>query len=514
MRAGTNGPQKGSRDNIDLDPCSSSTCSTAGIHHSDRAYPGHLGMHVAWFVPLPFCFGFVAFLALLHTFPARERATSGPSPGFGARHGNLGLMWAFPCISHCSNGAWSPSVNSFRDPFESPSCSLTSVWLVIADASRWCGWPTHGLRIGEASHPGPAQQLLLSTFFPQTTCPTRPTPPPRRRPRPPTPGHICDIAVLNPTSILHKAALVSRVGAHILCVSETSAVARAQQIEGVALRRLGYTSRWGHPVAPHTRDGQAHDTLRGLASGVAILSSLPSRPSVTPLPAEPYQAGRLCESFIRIGAMEVRFLAVYGTPANNPKARELNQTLLQTAFDRATANRIPCVIAGDFNTDPLALPAGELFRARGYREAFELAYAQTGLELPPTRKGATRHDTMLLHPALVALWDSASVLVHCHLFDAHAPLVVRLHTPQQLPCLHRWTLPKPWAQYNPDPALLASQCETRCPAVIAQAERCQTVDDVDKCFRSWSQTIEHAVDACLSRQHSEDPIAQPQLGLL
>ena len=72
---------------------------------------------------------------------------------------------------------------------------------------------------------------------------------------------------------------------------------------------------------------------------------------------------------MRLGALSVRIVVLYGVPQNHYDARDRANWLLERAFDRAMHNAVPCLILGDFNIDPFTLPAGEKFRECGYREA-------------------------------------------------------------------------------------------------------------------------------------------------
>ena len=347
-------------------------------------------------------------------------------------------------------------------------------------------------RVGEASHPGPAP-VTLHRYF-QLNPQQRVTAPKanRRQVKTVQGGDVCRIVVCNPTSVLHKEQDLLSLQGDILCVSETSAVARVQHIVGHKLRQYGLTSHWGAAVPSHQREGHA-DTLRGMAAGVAMFTHLPSRPSIQPLQGEHASCGRLAEAFVRFGPVEVRLLTLYGLPANHTGAMTYNNSLLQAAFDRACSCRIPCIIAGDFNCRPMSLPAGQAFASRGYHEAFQLHEDRTGQSLPPTCRGSTRHDTLLLHPVLVPFWIGAQVLAGRHLFDSHDPLVVTLKVPHALPTVQTWTMPKTWADSPPPPHLFKHHCEALLPQVHAQLQRCQTSTDVGTCLQSWASAVEEAV---------------------
>ena len=358
-----------------------------------------------------------------------------------------------------------------------------------------------GQRIGEALHPGPRQQSLLTSFFgnqPEETATTT-----DKR------GDTCVFAVVNPTSVLHKAHLFQELGADVVLMSETSAVSRVQQVTGQALSKLGFRCHWGHAVACHSRAEDTGPTLRGLAAGVAIASRLPSRKSRPDFAADVLATCRLTEAFVRLGALEVRLITIYGCPLSQLDARERSEELLQHALHRATQNAMPCIVGGDFNLCPSDLPAGQAFLRLGYQEVFEWHHRQTGLQLPPTCRNSTRHDTALIHPDLLPLLCEAWVETDKHLFDAHAPLCFRMKLCGHRPCHNVWRVPRPWGELCPDFALVEKAFLPFCPDLRAQALQCASTDCVDAALQAFSQRFERAVDTAIRQAHAADPVRQP-----
>ena len=125
--------------------------------------------------------------------------------------------------------------------------------------------PSHGVRIGEASHPGPFKQTQLAAYFPGR--PSRAMPPSPASPVPQchAPQSSFTIAVVNPTSVLHKSRALVSLGADVVALSETSAVQRTQTIVSAEVRKSDFKVYWGHPVPSHTRPGSDKEILRGHA---------------------------------------------------------------------------------------------------------------------------------------------------------------------------------------------------------------------------------------------------------
>ena len=178
-------------------------------------------------------------------------------------------------------------------------------------------------------------------------------------------------------------------------------------------------------------------------------------------------------------------------------------------FDRATQNAVPCLVMGDFNIDPFTLPAGEKFRQQGCREAFEWHLSLEGTSLPPTCRNSTRHDTMLLHPALLPLWVRAEVHTSLHWFDSHSPLAVQFRLPQHRPTRVQWRLPVSWAEFGVDGHYLDQQFASVASTVDEVIQCAQTPDAVSEAFQTWAGALEDAASAAIASQHAADPVHQP-----
>ena len=358
-----------------------------------------------------------------------------------------------------------------------------------------------GYRIGEASHPGPSRQNKLTAYFGSDPKAVPPPVPPTR--------DTCVVAVINPTSVLHKVPLFLETEADVLALAETSAVEHTQQVTGRALSRHNFRAHWGRAVPCHRRDGAPQHCLRGLAAGVALFSRLPSRASRPPLPEAALETCRLSEAFVRFGALEVRMLTVYCWPLSHLDAPERNEHLLSMALQRATSSAVPCIVAGDFNQPLQQLPSGQAFAALGYQDIFTLHRGTTGSDLPATCKGSTRNDTALLHPVLLPLWVSAWVLSDKQLFDAHDPLCFRMRLCSARPCPQVWDLPRPWTGLGVTKQDFEDAFQPHCPKLLQQAQACASVDDVAKALLDFSVACETAVDTAVRLKHQQDPVRFP-----
>ena len=341
-----------------------------------------------------------------------------------------------------------------------------------------------GFRFGEALHPGPPLGRDVVTF-----------------------------AVVNPTTILDKEWQIQQVQADVLLASETSANARVQKIMSYKLRGKGFRCIWGEPSATRYHAGSGTAMLRSYAVGVAAMSRLPCRPAVQPLPAEMQASCRITECFVRIQAMEVKCITIYGVPRCLPDAAAKNNLLLAWAYQRASVSCVPAIVGGDWNTDPCKLPAWSAFASRGWVELGHFAQACHGLFLPPTCKQATRFDTFLLPPVLLQYYKGADVLTDAHLFDSHAPMRLHLCPPGSSSPRWMWPLPRPYTTVldakDLAPSAYASVAGPVLPAFSPQVPEVQCGDKL----RLWSATVEDAVHVAIREEHCANGQRQTFRGL-
>ena len=459
----------------------------------------------------------------------------------------LGVQW--PKVHRCS---WAPT------GYGSPSCFGCRLYAVPQSFPGVSRLPAHhvdhnwavGFRFGEALHPGP---VVASVAFPSpkppsatsiSASPTRvlsrasrgrpsdqqsldaffrrdgPAPVPGDSPSttsvrvPSVPEMPADasqfrLAIVNPTSLLHKEALVLELACQVYVLSETSAVAEAQDITTHRLRPAGLTLAWGSPVPSHWREHAPGPSLRGYAAGVAVASLFPIRLPFAVAAGAGYDAHRLVVSHVRIGPLHARVLAVYGWPANHTGAMAKNDALFHEAACIAAESPMPTVIAGDFNTDVTQLQCWPELQRQGYAELFDLAQRRFGKQLPATCRGSTRHDSALLPPLFQQMLKSAAVDTTCHLFDSHAPVILTFSMPQHNPCKQLWRKPASWMDFSPSALEMEAHYSNMRCAVDGCITSCASRADLDAAFLCWASTVEEAVDQTIRCGHKSDPLKHP-----
>ena len=340
-------------------------------------------------------------------------------------------------------------------------------------------------RLGEASNPGPHRSHGTSE-----PC--------------------FSVAIANPTAIHHKEHDVASLGAHVVCLAETSAVSSVQKSSAKALASHGYRTFFGAPVPPHSVDALSDSYVRGAPGGVAICSSLPGRRSPEPLAPELDATTRLTEAFVRFGLLEVRVLALYGLPSSHADSKAVNQHLHTEVLRRLAASKVPTLIAGDFNVRVQSLPCWEQYVQLGFHEAHDAAFRMLGLRLAATCRGATRHDSALFNGPLVDMFTHAEVLEDDFRFDAHSPLLLKFRRLDSLPLRKRWRQPQTWTDFEIEPEVFAEAYDTHTGHVDASIVAVDSHAAVETAFSCWAGAVEQAVDGALRIQHTRDPLQFPQ----
>ena len=234
---------------------------------------------------------------------------------------------------------------------QSPCCTPNSVSVPFGCRGPLCvvNWvplpPLCAERVGEASNPGPQSdirqymchkdnltavrghsQITLGTASSPSVSadPTQLEPSPMQQHANP----LFRVAVINPTAIHSKVPAVTSFGAHLVLLSETSAVEAVQVSCQKEFRVKNMQVVWSPPVESHAARKTGEPTLRGHALGVAVASSLPL--TRTPVPLEPSAVAtqRLVEGMLRLGSVQLRVICVYGFPSAYSDAKARNQALM------------------------------------------------------------------------------------------------------------------------------------------------------------------------------------------
>ena len=403
---------------------------------------------------------------------------------------------AVPSVSHIGLIQLSsyPALLKTRDP-------LARTWNCYA-----------GVRVGEASHPGPTRsQPTLHQLWGRTPSSPEPAPP-----------DCCSgdrkavdslrVVVVNPTAVLDKEHALHTCRAHVLFLAETSATAGTQVGVGANLAKLGYSTFWSKPVAPHATPSGQPESRRGCAGGAAVVTTLRAHHPFAEVDEFLMATQRVAVSTVRFGLLAVRAVAVYGYPANHADALEKNQELFSAVFSYLAPIRGPVLVGGDFNCDVTALPCWAAYQSAGYHELHQLHAVRFGVKLPNTCRGATAWDSILLSTSMVSLYQGAHVDTASHTFDAHAPVVASFACPHRPMALQKWRLPHSWVHLEPDPALVDQFYAQPCQ-VASQVERAKRDGNLAAAFELWGRKWERAVHKALQASDPATPSGSPGSGL-
>ena len=328
-------------------------------------------------------------------------------------------------------------------------------------------------RVGEAMNPGPEPTIIR-------------------------------LALTNPTSIVSKekeyTELRREFGVHIAAAAETAATNKGQRVFRHHIRQAYPKMIWSPPVAEKRERSDGEESLRGQASGVALLSVLPIRHAQGTLPNLTVMTSRLLHGLVTVGHVQLQIFVMYGfTPGGHQQAHEYNADLLNRALDASVNLSMPTIILGDFNGDPFGWSTGARLRTMGFHDLPLLHQQLHQKPYPPTCKDATTPDNGLFCPRAAAMVSRVEVL-QLPMFDAHQPVLVDLSIATDSGFERRLPMPK---------SFLALPIDLTClPESYNKAtEHLGTPNTLEE----WGIKLEYAVDqAYRLSQLQHDPQTQVQ----
>ena len=324
--------------------------------------------------------------------------------------------------------------------------------------------PTKGIRIGEASHPGPVQEQ----------------------------DSLLTVGIGNPGGLRTKEDLVLSLGPGIWTMAETqlssvttTTTARALRAGGRKMNR-SIRPLFGHP-APLRHGSQ----WAGKWTGVCTMSDWPASMLTLPWPAEHWQTGRLLVTRHWVDNVPITIGGFYGYAQGPtwPQAKQQSDQLLQTLTKEIVMGMSGIrMIVGDFNFEPGELTQHHLWMRYGWHNAQTLAAVTQQHEWRPTCKNANERDQIWLSP------EASSLLRGIHFHDQfadHLTVAVQLQIPRQTGSISRWPRPSaiPWDDINTE--------EWNPSCTIHPDDFADTTDFM----KSWAHAFEDAASQEHVRQH-------------
>lgn len=304
----------------------------------------------------------------------------------------------------CSNSVHADQV---EEKDRGPSC-CSSIFTFYSKVGHN---PLLGVRVGEASNPGPPADDFL------------------------------DFGTFNPTQLLNKEDDIQQWGKGIYTSCETSVTSTAHQVISRKFRQAGWSTRWSKFVDPQQ---PRYSQIRGKAGGTAILSTFPIRPYVEPCPDVLSNTDRFCDGVVQVACNFNIYAAVmYGFPISNAylDALQMNNDLFSPIAERALNFQGPATISGDFNCDLKDLVAWKTLQNAGWWDAAILDSQLHNRPPQPTCRESTRRSFILVNPIV------ASKIFECrtcddYLFSSHPLLLAKMDFQSFLKPQIQWSLPK------------------------------------------------------------------------
>lgn len=279
-----------------------------------------------------------------------------------------------------------------------------------------------GVRIGEASHPGP-----------------------------PTCEDMWSLGTFNPSGLTTKADVVADLPGDFWGITEShlSSLGFDKFKAGLHSQK----SRYEYVIQGAPCNLRARSESVGTFSGVLAISPWPTRALDHGLSSEQYASSRIQFVGTCIHQVWIQIAVVYGFPYSSTRQYPKFQTeqLLSDAIDRIACQTSGLrVIMGDFNWLCPELSQLDRLEAMGFQEVQDVAHHWWGRKPMPTGKGSRQIDFVFVSPELIPLLRDVRVIDSW--WADHSAVVASFgSTPATLEH-HRWKMPQPipWPQFTAD----------------------------------------------------------------
>ena len=343
-------------------------------------------------------------------------------------------------------------------------------------------------RLGEATNPGPVEDYICDDIcFPES---------------------VFQMGIINPTGLHSNADAVASLGKGVWAIAETHSTYKSQLGLRREFRSLGFNCEFCDPVPPvsHSRN----DTFRGIASGVACVSSYPMRGLHTDHPSFISDSCRFLVSHISLGPHCVLLvITIYAPPPNNKTIHDPN-ALTTEIIDYACSIiddwHGPAILAGDFNQNVEFYTSIQKLIQKGWHNAQDLSVQKHGHPKKPTcitSQGTSCNSQIFCSPVI------AQSMVYCnslddHLFPGHPTLAMFCDLPQfARPKIH-WCIPDPFQCETFDSEAM-NQLEASCVDYKNQFQKAIENQDVHEASRLWISKAEKVL-AHGARNENGQPI--------
>ena len=299
------------------------------------------------------------------------------------------------------------------------------------------------------------------------------------------------VGTFNPAQLKGNEGTVADWGSGIWGASETSHTPAALSLSATAFRKLGFNSVWPKPV---TSLNNTIGSLRGKASGTAVVSDLPMARFPINVPDDVDATSRLVESIVHLGNGVNMFVAsvygpAYGRTHIDPWT--MLSRVCEVAFEHARAFKGPAVVLGDFNVESDDVPHWQAMNAQGWADAALLDAMRRGTQPSFTSKSAARKSFIFICPQLV------SALLHCDIceeytFDAHPLLCAHFDIDVVKSPRTVWNLPRSTDDLYFDRDVMTHAVQDDIGARRYKFDRAIQSDDPEEALRQVNVCFENA----------------------
>ena len=306
------------------------------------------------------------------------------------------------------------------------------------------------------------------------------------------------IGTFNPAQLKGHESTVAAWGSGIWGASETSHTAAAVPLSSKAFRDHGLNTVWSNPVAGLNN---TIGSLRGKASGTAVISDFPMARFPIPVPADVDATSRLVESIVHLGNGVQMFVAsvygpAYGRTHIDPWT--MLSRVCEVAFEHANAFKGPAVVMGDFNVDCDDVPHWQAMLSEGWADAGLLDATRRGTTPSFTSKCAARKSFIFICPQLVP------ALQHCDIceeftFDTHPLLCAKFNIEVIKQPRRIWSLPRSTDDLLFDDDVLTQTAIDEVERRRFKFDRAIDADDPEEALRQINVAFENAcAAACIN----------------
>ena len=252
---------------------------------------------------------------------------------------------------------------------------------------------------------------------------------------------IVRVGTTNPTALYNKVNLFAELDCQVMCLSETAHTRRASFAIRKDCRKNGLQYQLGNTVQDKTDVHSEFGSLRGLSTGVAVLSRFPSYNSASFLHENVCDSTRIQCVTVQVGQIPLRIVNLYLKPGASSETNMLNARLMHHAINAVSNFVGPGLITGGWNHCLDEFDELQSLFVRGWKDIAVEVAGWKNQSPGMTCMGVTRHTFQLANPILMQ-WCVENCLQEMLDLDKHDLLSTCFHFPSEIPSMNVWPHPR------------------------------------------------------------------------